>query len=103
MTDAITIERTWKRNPDKDDFNHLGYDTITVHTLYLSRVKVRPDHTDDHRHMSWARTAEIFFNLGEELDYWKNKSFAERWEIIRNNERRWFPRVWPRPKIHVYE
>jgi hypothetical protein len=103
MTNAITIERTWKRNPDKDDWNYFDYKTITVHTLYLSRVKVRPDHNDDHRHMSWARTAEIFFNLGREEFYWKNKSFSERWEIIRNRERRWFPRVWPRPKIHVYE
>ena len=103
MTNAITIEQTWKLNPDKDDWDHLGYKTITVHTIYLSRVRVRPDHRDDHRRMRWAQTAKIFFNLGREEFYWKNKSFSERWEIIRNSKRRWFPRVWPRPKIHVYE
>ena len=103
MTNAITIEQTWKLNPDKDDWDHLGYKTITVHTIYLSRVRVRPDHMDDHRRMRWAQTAKIFFNLGREEFYWKNKSFSERWEIIRNSKRRWFPRVWPRPKIHVYE
>ncbi len=103
MTTAIPIERTWKLNPEKSNWNHYGYKTITVHTLYLSRVKVRPDHSADHRLMSWIDTAKIFFNLGKKQYYWKNISFSERWEMIRQQERRWFPQVWPRPKVHVYE
>ena len=103
MTNAITIERTWKLNPNRDDWDHFGYNTITVHTLYLSRVRARPDHSADHHRMSWAHTAEIFFNLGREEFYWKNKSFAERWAMIHQQKRRWFPQVWPRPKVHVYE
>lgn len=103
MTNVISIERTWKINPEKNDWSQFGWDRITIHTLYLSRVKVGPDHSAEYRLMSWTDTAQIFFNLGKEHFYWKNKSFVERWEIICNRERRWFPQVWPRPKVHVYE
>ena len=103
MTNAITIEQTWKLNPGKDDWDHLGYKTITVHTIYLSRVRVRPDYMADNRRMRWATVIKILFNLGREQYHWKGKSLAERWEIIRGIEKRWFPQVWPRPKIHIYE
>ena len=57
----------------------------------------------DNRRMRWATVTKILFNLGRKEYHWKGKSLAERSEIYRNNERRWFPRVWPRPKIHGYE